>query len=333
MIDGLNEIIRLNKIGKFKIKEEDCHTEIEKHLIKNFGDVGKKIHTFRSRNDQVLVAMRMYEKSNLKKVLNLVDNLILSIEKKTRKFGKIKLPGYTHMQKAMPTTLELLFKAYIAALKDDKKLIYSVLDIINQNPLGSGAGFGVPVDKKITTKLLGFKKIQPTMYCQNSRGKFEALIVDALMQVMMSLNKISTDLILFSMKEFGFFSLPKEMCTGSSMMPQKKNPDMLELVRAKYGVVNGYSVQIKSIYPNLISGYNRDLQLTKEPVMKSMDIVQASLKMMALVFNNIKVNKEKCEKALTKELYATDEAYKLVKKGMPFRDAYQNVGKKYIDKL
>jgi len=330
LIQSLNDII--NSGLEIKQEDEDCHTAIENYLTQKYGDIGKKIHTARSRNDQVLTAMRLYEKDKLKELLDLLDNVIKSIKDKENEYGTIKLPGYTHMQKAMPTTIKMWFNAYISSLEDDKISVKNALTIIDKSPLGNAAGFGTPIinlDNDMTAKELGFSKVQDTMYCQNSRGKYETLIVDTLMQIMMSLNKISTDLITFSMKEFGYFSLPEEFCTGSSIMPQKKNPDVLELVRAKYSVILGYNTQLKSIYSNLISGYNRDMQLTKEPTMKSLDITKECLKIINLVFNGLKINKESCEKALTKEIYATEETYKLVKQGIPFRDAYKEVAKRF----
>jgi len=334
LITGLNEIIKLDKAGKFTIKleDEDCHTAIENYLTKKYGNAGKKIHTARSRNDQVLTALRLYEKEEIKNIIKLVEDLIFSINKKIKTHGTIQLPGYTHMQKAMPSSINMWFKPYIEALKDDLEVIDEAFEVIDKSPLGSGAGLGIPVfkiDRKMTAKLLNFDQVQETMYCQNSRGKFESLIVNALVQIMMDLNKIATDLITFSMKEFGYFEIPKKFCTGSSIMPQKKNPDVLELIRAKYSIIVGYDTQLKNLYANLISGYHRDAQLTKEPLMKSFDLVKDCLKIICLVFDGIKVNKKNCEKALTKELFATEEAYKLVKKGMPFRDAYKKVGKKF----
>ena len=338
LIEGLNGIIELNKKGKFTIKQEDedCHTAIENYLTEKYGNAGKKIHTGRSRNDQVLVALRLYEKSELNKIIDLIDNLIISINKKIKSYGAVKLPGYTHMQKAMPTSIKIWFGAYVDSLKDDKKILQSILGIIDQSPLGSAAGFGVPVfelDKKMTAELLNFKKVQENpIYCQNSRGKFEALVIDGLVQVMMDLNKIATDLIVFSMKEFGYFELPNEFCTGSTIMPQKKNPDVLEVLRAKYSMILGYDLQIKSLYSNLISGHNKDMQLTKEPLMKSIDLVKDSLKIISLIFDGIGINKKNCEKALTPEIYATEEAYKLAKKGKPFREAYKKIAKNLQDK-
>lgn len=334
LIEGLNEIIELDKKNKFKIKqsEEDCHTAIENYLIKKYGNIGKKIHTARSRNDQVLTAIRLYEKQELKEIMSMIDDLIIIIKNKINKDGKIKLPGYTHMQKAMPTDIKMWYSAYIESFKDDLELLDEAFEIIDKNPLGSAAGFGVPVfniDKELTTKILEFDSTQKTMYCQNSRGKFESTIVNALVQVMMTINKITSDFILFSMQEFGYFELPKQLCTGSSIMPQKKNPDVLELLRAKYSVILGYDTQLKNLYSNLISGYNRDIQLTKEPLMKSIDLTKDCLSITMLLFKKIKVNKQNCKKAMTKELFATEQAYKLVKKGKSFRDAYKEIGKKY----
>lgn len=336
LMTGLDEIIRIDKEKKFKIKpeDEDCHTAIENYLTKKCGEVGKKIHTARSRNDQVLTALRLYEKDKLKEIIGLIGGLIFSINRKVKLCDNVNIPGYTHMQKAMPTTIGMLLSSYTDSLKDDKLIIENTLKIIDKSPLGSAAGFNVPVfdvDKEMTAKLLNFASVQDNpIYCQNSRGKFESLIVANLLQVMMTLNKISTDLILFSMQEFSFFSLPKEFCTGSSIMPQKKNPDVLELLRARYSVILGYDATLKSLCSNLMSGYNRDMQLTKEPVMSSFNLVKDCVKILSLVFEGVVVNKLNCEKALTKELYATKDAYELVKEGMSFRDAYKEVGKKFI---
>jgi len=210
-------------------------------------------------------------------------------------------------------------------------LLNNALSIIDKNPLGSGAGYGVPlkIDKDITKKELNFKEnFKNDIYVQNSRGKHEALVLNALVNVMGSLNKLASDIILFSMSEFGYFSLPKEFTTGSSIMPQKKNPDVLELVRAKYSIVLGYEFSLKNLISNLISGYNRDLQLTKEPVMNGIEITKDCLEVMELVVSGLKINKENCKKAMTKELYATEKVYELVKKGKSFREAYKEVKKK-----
>jgi argininosuccinate lyase len=333
---GLNEIIGLAKEGKFEIKpeEEDCHTAIENFLTKEYGEVGKKIHTCRSRNDQVLTAIRLYEKHELIKVKELVMQLDNVICKQAAKQGQIKMVGYTHMQKAMPTTIGCWLESFSCALKDDLKLMEAVSDMINQSPLGSAAGFGVPVfniDKEMTAGLMGFGKVMENpMYCQLSRGKFEAAIAHVMSQVMLDLNKMATDMMLFSMKELGYISIPKEFCTGSSIMPQKKNPDVLELVRAKYHVVVAEEMKLLGISGNLISGYNSDISLTKEPLFTAIEIAESCLEIMALVIGGIEVDEKMCEAAMTKEIYATEEAYKLAKEGMPFRDAYKKVGEKLL---
>lgn len=333
LINGLNEIIKLNEKGKFKIKQEDedCHTAIENYLTKKYGNAGKKIHTARSRNDQVLTALRLYEKEELKEIKKLIGDYDKALSALAKKYGKTKIPGYTHMQKAMPTDIGTWLGCFASSNKDNLKLLDSVYSVIDQSPLGSGAGFGVPmkIDKKMTAGLMGFSKaIENPMYAQFTRGKFEALILGAISQVMYDLNKLSTDLILFNMSEFGYVSIPKEFCTGSSMMPQKKNPDVLELVRAKYHVVLGEEFKVKGIIGNLMSGYNRDMQLTKEPLISSMETAKECIKIISLLLGKLEINKEKCEKAMTKELFATEEAYKLIEKGVPFREAYREVGKK-----
>jgi argininosuccinate lyase len=331
---ALLEILRLNDDGKFVIKQEDedCHTAIENYLTKKLGDLGKKIHTARSRNDQILTALRLYEKEEIKEIKSLLEQYKGSLIATTKKYGKIKIPGYTHMQKAMPTDIKTWLGSFISSVDDNLKLLGTTYSIIDQSSLGSGAGFGLPikVDKKLTSSLMGFSKvIENPMYAQLSRGKFEATILHLLSQIMLDLNKLSSDLMLFSMQEFGFISLPNELCTGSSIMPQKKNPDALELVRAKYHVVIGEEFKVKSMISNLISGYNRDLQLTKEPVISSVEITKSCINIMVLVVSKMKINEKKCSNALTKDLYATEEAYKLVKKGIPFREAYKEVSKKF----
>jgi argininosuccinate lyase len=332
---SLIEIQKLNQNGKFNInpEDEDCHTAIEKYLTKKIGTAGKKIHTARSRNDQVLTALRLYEKEELKEIKTLLSQYKDSLLAAAKKHGKIKIVGYTHMQKAMPTDVKTWLGSFISSIEDNLKLLDGVYSIVDQSPLGSAAGFGVPsinIDKKMTASLMGFSKVMDNpMYAQLSRGKFEATILHLLSQIMLDLNKLSTDLMLFNMQEFGFISLPKALCTGSSIMPQKKNPDVLELVRAKYHVVLGEEFKVKSMISNLMSGYNRDLQLTKEPVISSVEITKSCIKMMALVVSKMKIDEKKCKEALTKEIYAAEEAYKLVKKGIPFREAYEKVSRKF----
>ncbi|QQG45566.1 MAG: argininosuccinate lyase [Candidatus Sungiibacteriota bacterium] len=334
LVEELKSIIKLDQRGRFKIlkEQEDCHTAIENRLVHKLGDLGKKIHTARSRNDQILTTLRLYYKDRLNNCKGLTNELVTAVKKFTKKYGKIKLPGYTHTRKAMPSSISLWGNAFIDSMGDNIKLVDLALRLIDQSPLGTGAGYGVPlrIDRKYSAELLGFETVQKNpIYTQNSRGKFEATFLHALGQVMLDLNKIASDLIIFSMPEFGYFELPKEFCTGSSIMPQKKNPDLLELLRAKYHVVTSYEFQVKSIIGNLISGYHRDLQLTKKPVMEGLEAVTESLSVMALLFKELKVSRENCEKALTQDVFATKEVYGLVRKGVPFREAYNIVAKRY----
>ena len=335
LIGGLKEIIELDLKNQFEIKreDEDCHTAIENYLIDKYGETGKKIHTARSRNDQVLTALRLFEKEELKQIKKLIKDFMKTVESFIKSNGSVELPGYTHMQKAMPMDIKMWVGSYKDSMADNTRLLDFVINLTDQNPLGSAAGFGVPIfklDKKLTAQELNFSKVMDNpMYCQLSRGKFEAQVMNAISSIMFDLNKLATDLMLFSMKEFDFVSLPGEFCTGSSIMPQKNNPDVLELMRAKYHIVLGEEFKIKSLIGNLISGYNRDVQLTKEPLMNAIEIVKESLSIISLVLSGTKVNKDNCAKALTKELYATQEAYELVKEGMPFRQAYKEIGKKY----
>lgn len=326
----LNEITKLDAKGKFEIKqeEEDCHIAIENYLTKKLGSTGKKIHTARSRNDQVVTAIKLYSKKELNEVLELTDEFISQMVLFKAKHGKTKMPGYTHMRKAMPSSVGLWAGAFIDSMKDNKKLIYCINELSDQSPLGTGAGYGVPIkiDRDFTAKLLGFKKIQKNqIYVQNSRGKFEALILHSLNQIMFDLNKMASDLILFSMQEFGYFELSEEICTGSSIMPHKKNPDVLEILRAKYHENLALEFQVKSLTANLISGYNRDLQLTKCPLMNGIQNTKACLKISNLVLQKTRINKEKCENEVSEEMFSVHKALELVKKGIPFRDAYSKI--------
>ncbi len=333
----LDVIIDLQEKGEFEItrEQEDCHTAIEAHLIQKLGDVGKKIHTARSRNDQVLTALRLYYRDSLSEIEGLRTHLVESIGTFVKTYGDIPYPGYTHMQKAMPSSFALWGSAFADSMADNGILLSAVSKIVDQSPLGTAAGYGVPLelDRESSASELGFARVQENpIYAQNSRGKFEVLLIHLLSQITGDLNKIASDLILFNMSEFGFVKLPAAFCTGSSIMPQKQNPDVLELLRAKHHVVTACEFQVSSIVSNLISGYNRDLQLTKEPVMKAINITWECLEIAILLFRELGVNKDKCEAAMTEELYATEQAYELVKSGVPFRDAYQQVAQKISGK-
>jgi len=330
----LKNIISLHAKGEFEIKKEheDCHTAIEFFLTEKLGELGKKIHTARSRNDQVLTALRLYYKNELAVCKELIKELTSQQSKFVKKYGSIPLPGYTHMRKAMPSSIEMWTEAYNYSMQDNLGQIDSALSLIDQSPLGTAAGYGLPIkiDRGFTAANLGFAKVQHNpIYTQNSRGKFEGVILSVINQVMYDLNKLASDLILFSMDEFGYFQLPVELTTGSSIMPQKKNPDVLELLRANYSVTLSMEFQIKQTIANLMSGYNRDIQTTKEPVMKSFRIAEQSLQIAALLFSELKVNEEKCKNAMSEDLYATEQVYKLVQEGLSFREAYKIVAKKF----
>ncbi len=334
LIAGLQEIIKLDSEGKFSIaiEQEDCHTAIENFLVAKLGDAGKKIHTCRSRNDQIIAALRLYQKDELQQSKMLVQELIISIKKFSEKNKAIPMPGYTHMRKAMPYSVGKWAEAFSESLQDDLILIDSAFRLIDQNPLGSAAGYGVPVfniDRKLTADLLGFEKVQNNiLYVQNSKGKFELAILDALNQIMLDLNKLASDIWIFTTVEFGYFDLPKEFSMGSSIMPQKSNPDVIELVRAKAGVMKGYRDSVNNIILGLPSGYNGDGKLIKEPLMNGIELSKSCIKIMALAMEGLKVNEEKCRTAMTPELYATEKALQLVKKGVPFREAYRQVGER-----
>jgi len=327
---GLDEIIELHSRGEFEITsdQEDCHTAIEAYLTDTLGEMGKKIHTARSRNDQVLTALRLYYRNQLQEIAQLSQELSQAFAKFVEAHGSVAYPGYTHMQKAMPSSFELWGSAFIDGLKDDDILLEAVEKIVDQSPLGTAAGYGVPldIDRQYSAKELNFARVQENpIYTQYSRGKFEVMLIHALSQFTADLNKMANDLILFNMQEFAFVKLPEQFCTGSSIMPQKKNPDVLELLRAKHHVVTACEFQVSNIVSNLISGYNRDLQLTKEPMMKAFKVTIESMKIAALLILNLNVDKEKCEQAMSADLYATEKAYELVKQGVAFRDAYLQV--------
>jgi len=332
LAEELSRIIQLDEAGEFRLlpEHEDCHTAIESHLARELGELGEKIHTGRSRNDQVLAALRLYYREELARCKQLMGDLVHSLEQFAARYGEVELPGYTHTRKAMPSSVGLWAGSFVESMDDNARLIDVAVELINQSPLGTGAGYGVPLelDREYTAELLGFDRIQENPICsQNSRGKFEATILHALTQVMLDLNKLATDLIVFSLPELGYFELPEELCTGSSIMPQKRNPDVLELVRARYHQVVALEFQVKNTIANLPSGYNRDLQLTKGPTMRGLEVTQATLAVTTVVFDRLGVNTERCRAGLTDEVYATERVYELVRKGVPFREAYRRVAR------
>jgi argininosuccinate lyase len=334
LTDELNAIIALADKGKFSIPREieDCHTAIENRLTERLGELGEKIHTARSRNDQVLAALRLFYMDELRRIKEAAQTLSKALGSLAARSGSVRLPGYTHTRKAMVSSIALWADGFREWIEDDVRLLDFVRSLVDQSPLGTGAGYGVPleVDRPFTAKEAGFSRVQNNpVYVQLSRGKFEATLVHAFGQLMLGLNRMSADLIFFSMPEIGFFILPEPFCTGSSIMPQKKNPDVLELVRAKYHEILARETQLKTTTANLISGYHRDLQLTKKPVMEAIDITRDSLSVMAKVIAAVEVDAAACAKGLTEEVFATERVYDLVKQGVPFREAYRTVGKQY----
>ena len=333
----LDEIISLEVEGKFKISadHEDCHTAIEFYLTQQLGVLGKKVHVGRSRNDQVLTALRLYSLGELHRLEFLATRLVTSLDGVCGRAGEIALPGYTHMQPAMPSSVGLWLGCFRAALDDDLVLLHAAREVLDQSPLGTAAGFGVPVfelDREMTAADLGFARVQEnSIYAQHSRGKFEGIVLHVASQIMYDLNRLASDLMLFSMREMAFVILPESLCTGSSIMPQKRNPDVLELIRAKYHLVLGDEMTIRHLSANLISGYNRDVQLTKGPLMRGLDATAQSLAMMARIVTEIEIDAKRCRQAMGEELYATERAYRLVREGVPFRDAYRRIAEEEME--
>ena len=333
IVKVLKEIIKLSEEGKFKIlpDEEDCHTKIENYLTKKLGKTGEKIHTARSRNDQVVTALRLYYKDELSEVKKLTENLSDALKFLVDRYGDTKIPGFTHTRKAMVTDVNTWSNCFIESLSDDIEMINAVIHLIDQSPLGTGAGFGIPVlkiDRKLTQRLLHFKRIQNNpIYVQNSRGKFEGEIASTLSMILFDINKLASDIIILSEDDIKIIIIPDKFTTGSSMMPQKKNPDVFEIARANYAKVLSLEMRLKTLPMNLISGYHRDLQLTKEAIFEAFDITKSTLRIMSKVVRELKVNRKNAEKFVTKELFATQKAYELVEKGIPFREAYKIVSK------
>ncbi len=325
------EIISLHKKGLFKIEsgDEDVHTKVENYLVSKLGDIGKKIHTARSRNDQVLVDLRLYAK---KKIFEVSSNLLkttLTFTEFAKKYEFVPMPGYTHMQKAMPSSLGMWSSSFAESLFDDLFMFENTYVLNNQSPLGSGAAYGVslPIDRELTSRLLGFSNVQNnSLYCQVSRPKIQLSLMQALVQIMLTLSRFAQDVLLFTTSEYDFFSIDESLCTGSSIMPQKKNVDILEYVRAKTHQIVGYEQIVSSIAAGLPSGYNADFGQTKAPFMESFKIVSQTLLVINTVLLSLTPNQEVLLKACSPELYATNAVYELVKKKVPFRDAYKTIG-------
>ncbi len=327
---GLLEIILLYKKDRFKLEfgDEDVHTKIENFLTDKHGSIGKKIHTGRSRNDQVLTAIRLFTREKLLNIWKNALDLSEAFISFANEYEFVPMPGYTHMQKAMPSSVGMWAGAFAESLFDDLEILKSVYKLNNQSPLGSAAAYGVPLElpRSFVAELLGFEKVQEnSLYCQNSRLHIEGYILSSLLGLLQTVNKFASDVMLFTTKEFDFFCVSENICTGSSIMPQKKNVDVAELIRSKLHIVVGCMLSVVSLSGNLPSGYNRDFQDGKKPLMESLKITEETLAVTKILVSQIAPNEDKMMEALTPDIFATHEALEAVMKGKSFRDAYKKV--------
>lgn len=331
LVDSLKEIYKKINEGNFSIQPgiEDVHSQVEFLLIEKLGDVGKKIHAARSRNDQVLVDVKLYLRHEITQLVIAIEAFFVLLQQKSEEFKNDLLPGYTHLQLAMPSSFGLWFGAYAESLVDDLETLRSAYTIVNKNPLGSAAGYGssFPINRTLTTELLGFAELNVNVvYAQMGRGKAERITAQALSNVADTLSKMSMDMCLYLNQHFDFVSFPPELTTGSSIMPHKKNPDVFELIRGKCNRIKSLQNEIFLMTNNLPSGYHRDLQLLKEIVFPAFKTIHDCIKMASLMFTNIKVKSNLLEDDKFKYLFSVEEVNKLVLQGIPFRDAYKKIG-------
>lgn len=330
VIAALREILAESAAGQFKItlEDQDVHLAVERCLTARLGDLGKRVHVCRSRNDQVAVDLRLYAKTRLLETVSAAAALARVLTAFAKKHAQVPMVGRTHMQPAMPSSVGLWASAWAEGLLDDVELLKAAYALNDQCPLGSAASYGVPVpiDRQLTSDLLGFAKpVHNVLHANQARGKLESVILAALGQVMLTLSRLAQDLILFSMPEFGYFQLPVEYTTGSSIMPQKRNPDVLELLRAKAAKVLAHAGLVAEILRAAPSGYNRDLQETKEPFFAGFELTISSLRVLAPLVAGLGVDGAALRRAFGPDVFATDRALELVAGGMPFRDAYHQV--------
>lgn len=330
LIEGLDRVAGEMESRGWEIRSEfeDVHSQIEHRLIELLGDTGKKIHTARSRNDQVLVAMQLYLRDALIRTKDQAIDLFGVLIDLAARHGSTGMPGYTHMQVAMPSSFGLWFSSYAEQLLDDLCLLGAAYRIADQNPLGSAAGYGssFPIDRMSTTRKLSFGSTKyNSIAAQLSRGKVEGICVDALASVGGTLSRLCMDLCLYSGGNFGFVRLPDRFTTGSSIMPHKKNPDVFELIRAHCNQVQASSLQIRGLLTNLPSGYHRDLQLSKGVAIRSFETIWECLDLLGLCLRDIEVNSEVLEDARYDYLYTVDSLNQRVLNGVPFRDAYREM--------
>lgn len=328
---GLQTILKEIEDGKFVIDEhsEDVHSQIEKLLTERIGEAGKKLHTGRSRNDQVLVDMKLLLKSELRKISEQVNALFERLQTLSEAHKNELLPGYTHFQLAMPSSFGLWFGAYAESLVDDTELLAAAYHIADKNPLGSGAGFGsaFPLNRTETTRLLGFAEMNyNSVYAQMTRGKAEKATLTAIASVAATLSRFAYDVCFYMNQQFAYVSFPESLTTGSSIMPHKKNPDVFELIRAKCNRLQATPNEMTLLMNNLPSGYHRDMQLTKDILFPAIDTINDCLQILLLSLAEIKVRKDILASEQFNELFSVEEINKLVVKGVSFRDAYKQVG-------
>jgi argininosuccinate lyase len=337
VIGALKKIMEQADEGAFKIRlsDQDVHLAVERTLTESLGDLGKKIHTCRSRNDQVAVDLRLFAREEILGTLSEASALAAALLKFGRKHQKVPMVGRTHMQPGMPSSVGLWASAHAESLLDDCVMLVNAYELNDQCPLGSAASYGVPldIDRELTSDLLGFHcPVHNVLYANNSRGKNESIILGAMSQVMLTLSRMAQDLMLFTMPEFGYFTLPDELTTGSSIMPQKKNPDVIELVRARASKVKACELAVYDLIKGSPTGYNRDLQDAKEFFMDGVATTRACLRVLSPFIEAIEVNKQALKDGFSPDVFATDRALELVGEGMPFRDAYHYV-KEHLEEL
>ena len=336
LIDELNVLQKEYEAGELTIEDafEDMHSKIEYELTQRLGEVGKKIHTARSRNDQVLVALQLYQKEELKRIKDKVFQLFELLLDLAQKHANTLLPGYTHMQVAMPSSFGLWFSAYAELLIDDLSLLNAALEVTDQNPLGSAAGYGssFPIDRDLTTELLGFGEMKVNVVAaQLGRGRVERTSSTALAALGSTWSKLSHDICQYLSQNYAFISFPDSLTTGSSIMPHKKNPDLFELLRAKGNALQQLPFLMGSLTQNLSSGYHRDLQLLKGPLLEGISSCQDSLDILLFALPQIEVNSAILADERYRYLFSVDTLNEMVKKGIPFREAYQQMGQAIAD--
>lgn len=317
--------------GEFVIEDgvEDVHSQVEMILTRKLGDIGKKIHSGRSRNDQVLVDLKLFIRDQIKDIAALVKNLFDELITQSNKYKDVLMPGYTHLQVAMPSSFGLWFGAYAEGLVDDMQYLLAAWKITNRNPLGSAAGYGssFPLNRQMTTDLLGFDSMDyNVVYAQMGRGKTERNVAFSMASIAGTLAKLAYDACMFNSQNFNFVKLPADCTTGSSIMPHKKNPDVFELTRAKCNKLQALPVTVTMIMNNLPVGYFRDLQIIKEAFLPAFDELKDCLQMAAYIINKMKVNEHILDNSIYDPMFSVEEVNRLAKEGMPFRDAYKKVG-------